>query len=735
MKGREFLKITRKFLSVVIAMVCTVSVFYGVQTVSAVEVIQETECSVSTDSLTDTETFAEEPTQQPTEAPTEQPTEPMTLMSTSPIYTEPIATSEPARYYTVIDGDITYHVATAYGGGDSAEVYNCSDDATDVVILDEVDGLPVRAIALYAFDDCDSLTSIVIPDSVKSVRASYYGGTDTSYAKSKLFEDCSSLTDVTLGGLDMAYGSYFENCPLKNLTFGNGTTYIPSGAFKDFVYLENVTIPETVKSIGQGAFSGTPMLENQSGPLYYVDKWLVDCDEDAVSIEIKDDIKYAASSAFYGCSKLENITIGAGITDLSNIPYYSYGDSKLKEINVSKNNTEFASIDGVLFNKDCTKLIRYPAAKENISYVIPDSVESIATGYDGAFAYCRNLETIMISDGITEIRNRTFYGCSSLKNINIPNNVKSIGDEVFYKCKSLTNITISDGVKSIGMDAFYGCNRLKFVEIPKTAESIGTKAFGFSSLDEKIDNFVIYGTENSTAEDYALDYGFVFVDVDKPVTISTKSFSLSTGKTQVLEVNNFAGEVEWYSDNEDVATVNNGYVRAVGCGTANIYVIAGNEKLSCSVTVSDNPSVTTAVSTTPVTTKSTTLQTFTTPPKSTSPLTHDTDITTSVKSNIHTETTASTTVSSVITTSVSTAATTVTTPFETYIVKGDANGDGHLRASDAAFIAKALAEASINGKKITVEDYPAADFNQDGKLTAADAAAIAKYLAELSIKK
>ena len=68
-------------------------------------------------------------------------------------------------------------------------------------------------------------------------------------------------------------------------------------------------------------------------------------------------------------------------------------------------------------------------------------------------------------------------------------------------------------------------------------------------------------------------------------------------------------------------------------------------------------------------------------------------------------------------------------------ILGDANGDGHLRASDAAFIAKALAEASINGKKITVEDYPAADFNQDGKVTAADAAAIAKYLAELSIKK
>ena len=68
-------------------------------------------------------------------------------------------------------------------------------------------------------------------------------------------------------------------------------------------------------------------------------------------------------------------------------------------------------------------------------------------------------------------------------------------------------------------------------------------------------------------------------------------------------------------------------------------------------------------------------------------------------------------------------------------VKGDANGDGKLRASDAAFIAKTLAEASVKGEKVTAENYPNADFNGDGKVTAADAAAIAKYLAEQSIKK
>lgn len=68
-------------------------------------------------------------------------------------------------------------------------------------------------------------------------------------------------------------------------------------------------------------------------------------------------------------------------------------------------------------------------------------------------------------------------------------------------------------------------------------------------------------------------------------------------------------------------------------------------------------------------------------------------------------------------------------------VKGDANGDGKVRASDAAFIAKILAEASIAGEKVKIEDHPSADFNEDGKITAADAAAIAKYLAEQSIKK
>ena len=112
------------------------------------------------------------------------------------------------------------------------------------------------------------------------------------------------------------------------------------------------------------------------------------------------------------------------------------------------------------------------------------------------------------------------------------------------------------------------------------------------------------------------------------------------------------------------------------------------------------------------------------PVTTTTPVT--TDVTTTETTVVTTQTTAICTTSAAETTPITT---TVTIPE----IKGDANGDGKLAASDAAFIAKELAQSSISGEKITAEDYPSMDFNQDGKITARDAADIARYLAEQSI--
>ena len=112
------------------------------------------------------------------------------------------------------------------------------------------------------------------------------------------------------------------------------------------------------------------------------------------------------------------------------------------------------------------------------------------------------------------------------------------------------------------------------------------------------------------------------------------------------------------------------------------------------------------------------------------PITTTTTVTTDV-------TTTETTVVTTQTTAICTTSAAETTPITTTVtipeIKGDANGDGKLAASNAAFIAKELAQSSISGEKITAEDYPSMDFNQDGKITAKDAADIARYLAEQSI--
>ena len=119
------------------------------------------------------------------------------------------------------------------------------------------------------------------------------------------------------------------------------------------------------------------------------------------------------------------------------------------------------------------------------------------------------------------------------------------------------------------------------------------------------------------------------------------------------------------------------------------------------------------------------------------PITTTTTVTTDVTTTETTVVTTQTTVVTTQTTAICTTSAAETTPITTTVtipeIKGDANGDGKLAASDAAFIAKELAQSSISGEKITAEDYPSMDFNQDGKITAKDAADIARYLAEQSI--
>ena len=298
--------------------------------------------------------------------------------------------------------------------------------------------------------------------------------------------------------------------------------------------------------------------------------------ESLTNIEIPDSVTNIGDGAFMCCTNLTEVKIPNSVTSIGS--YAFTGCTSLKEITVDKDNQNYSSVNGVLFNKNKTELIAYPDQKGN-TYTIPDSVTSIGesafhscsltniTIPDGVtyigrrafedctnltevkipdsvtsienwvFSGCTSLTNITLSDGVTSIGENTFVGCTSLTNIKIPNSVTKIGGGVFNSCTSLTNIEIPDSVTSIGDGVFGICTSLTNIEIPDSVTSIGDVAFAYcTSLTEvKIPNSVtyigseafkdcnnltIYGYVGSTAETYAKENNIPFVDINSKVLTS-----------------------------------------------------------------------------------------------------------------------------------------------------------------------------------------------------------------------
>jgi hypothetical protein len=153
-------------------------------------------------------------------------------------------------------------------------------------------------------------------------------------------------------------------------------------------------------------------------------------------------------TAFSGCTGLTSMTIPSSVNLLDDA---FLGCTKLKEIKVDTDNPYFSSADGILFNKDKTRLILHPPNKQG-AYTIPNTVTDTRYAFDNctgltsviisspkttvAFRYCTALTSATIPDGVTEL-NASFEGCSALTTVTIPDSVTEIWDYDFKGCTSL----------------------------------------------------------------------------------------------------------------------------------------------------------------------------------------------------------------------------------------------------------------------------------------------------------
>ena len=537
--------------------------------------------------------------------------------------------------------------------GDSA--FFCCENLTSITIPEGV-----TSIGRYAFDECSSLTSITIPNSVTSIGDGAFRrcknltsitipNSVTSIGDSA-FWGCSSLTNITIpeGITSIGDDAFYmcssltsinvsENnknyCSVDGVLFNKdkteliqypikkeGTSYkIPNSVtsigdriFRWCENLTSITIPNSVTSIGQEAFLGCSSLTSITIPnsVTSIEKWVfADCSS-LTSITIPEGVTSIGSYAFYDCSSLTNITIPNSVTSIWDNCFEDC--SSLTSINVSENNKNYCSVDGVLFNKDKTEIIKYPEGKDGASYKIPEGVTRIE---NSAFNQCNNLTSLTISNGVINIADYAFYSCESFEKILCLGDAPKLGSKSFDGCSSNLKIYAKNGLtgydangwekysdKIVRYDESLKKNSVTFTSRKQTEKiELSNDAFkeiasikSYEIEDKSIVSVDSSGNvtplKNGTTNVKAVVQYFdgTKVNLTEKIVVNVKSTGVAINPStwsfvdkyqsptkkmvaKVQPIDTAFQDVTWKSSNTKVATVDNsGNVTAVGNGTCKI---------------------------------------------------------------------------------------------------------------------------------------------------------------------
>ncbi len=433
--------------------------------------------------------------------------------------------------------------------------YNCTSLAS-IAIPNSV-----TSIGGCAFSECINLATITLPDSVTNMGSSvfydtkYYNNLSkwqngVLYIGNHLIKAKNTLSEsytVKSGTKTIAGSAFYESTKLKSVTIPNSVTSIGDCAFYNCTSLASITIPNSVTSMGSSVFYNTNYyndLSNWQDNVLYIGNHLIEV-ENTISenYTIKSGTKTIAGGAFSWCDSLASISIPSSVVSIgrrafeycSNIASITIPDSitkiekdafnnctNLMEINVDKDNKNYCSVEGVLFDEDKTTLIQYPTQKTSTLYTIPDSVTTICSY---AFNCCSNLTDIVIGDSVKHVYADAFRYCTNLGAVHIndmavwcniefdtsfilgdydlimypsnplyyaknlylneqlvtdlviPDSVTHINSYAFINCTSLTSVIIPDDVTSISESAFRGCTNIASVIIPDRVTSISDYAF------------------------------------------------------------------------------------------------------------------------------------------------------------------------------------------------------------------------------------------------------------------
>ena len=455
-------------------------------------------------------------------------------------------------YEPAIDNGVWYAMITGYNGND-----------TKVVIPSEVNGIKVIAIGVEAFCENKLIESVVIPEGIRGIATS-------------AFASCDKLTEITI---PESMEQVMENAMPKNwlekqpdgpvyigktlyaykgttsevLDIKEGTIYVNDALLENSdANFKSINIPASVKEIEVNYLKNLAEINVSPDNEYFssIDGVLYNKDQTCLILYpaqktgeyiMPSSVTEVYKKAFNICFGLTSVTLNDKIEFDSENFYFEWFTrcEILEEINVSPDNPYLTSVDGVLYNKDQTILVRYPDARRG-SFIIPSTVKII---YKQAFMNCAELTQIVIPESVTEINSRAFAYCHGLLTVNIPDSVEFLGDRAFINCSQLRNAKLSETLKTIKSKTFAECYWLTGLIVPESIEKIEDGVFDDCTnldrlvipesvyyIDEnminattlfKIPNLVIESKKDTLAERYAEKNDINFFDVDDPTGLNS----------------------------------------------------------------------------------------------------------------------------------------------------------------------------------------------------------------------
>ena len=338
--------------------------------------------------------------------------------------------------------------------------YNCNS-LTDIVIPDSL-----TEIASSAFYECTSLTSIVIPDAVKKIGSEAFRNCSglkevtlpisaeyniSGYYSGSSFSGCSNVKKITYtvgDGTVFAYGNaytcalpYYASGALTTVVYEEGITEIPEHALHYCSRLTSVTLPSTVKKIGTCAFYGCSALKDIS-ITRNIEAIGASAFRGCGSITAADisSLTEIAYDTFYECTSLTSIVIPDAVKKIGSEAFRNCSGLKEVTLPISAEYNISGYYSGSSFS-GCSNV-------KKITYTVGDgTVFAYGNAYTCALPYYASgaLTTVVYEEGITEIPEHALHYCSRLTSVTLPSTVKKIGNYAFYGCSGLRSAYYNGG--------------------------------------------------------------------------------------------------------------------------------------------------------------------------------------------------------------------------------------------------------------------------------------------------